>query len=209
MELIKRWILSSKLLLLSSLKVQDKMFFQNCLLFCKVLATQQEERGQSLGVCCVHSWLWLVYFLRLLVSPALARGLRAFSLSPSLFLRDYLYSLSCWWVSEEQGPSSEKETCRVTLWTASCLFPKLWMGPPPATPTHPRGLCPTAGQPQRDPQLSISSLDNRLANTHTTSANSSVADSEGTSFGQFSLRFLGLKSSSQRLEALSWTPAGH
>lgn len=54
--------------------------------------------------------------------------------STLFFLRDYLYSLSCWWVSVEERPSREKETCRVTLWRASCLLPKLWTGPPPDSP---------------------------------------------------------------------------
>lgn len=50
------------------------------------------------------------------------------------FSQDYLYSFSCRWVSEESGPSTEKETCRVTLQRPSCPLPKLWMGPPPESP---------------------------------------------------------------------------
>lgn len=38
--------------------------------------------------------------------------------------QDYLYSFSCRWVSEEQGPSTEKETCRVTFQRASCPVTK-------------------------------------------------------------------------------------
>lgn len=147
------------------------------------------------------SWLWLVYFLRLLAT--LARGLHSLSLSlfsAKLFIFPQLLvgvrRVGCraqkrrpaeWLYGE--GPGCDQSSGRDLLQTF--------------------GEAATAGKLQGKPQLSICSLDNRLANTNITYANNSVAVSEGTSFGQYTLCFLCLTSNWQRLIALSWTPAGH
>lgn len=128
--------------------------------------------------------------------------------------QDYLYSFSCRWVSEESGPSTEKETCRVTLQRPSCPLPKLWMGPPPESPPTEAwrsdmwGSSDCWGASGGKPHPSISSLDSRLANTDIRFANNSAVVTQGTSFGQNSLSFLCLKTISERLIALPWNHCG-